>query len=413
MILGFHASNPLLLTRTFGNAASCQTCRRVPLCMKAKGRKGPSSSKSKPKAVEVASGTSKERSGVGFTVNSKSKVETSSDEVVKERVSGSAGDATPHRAFSPTGRAVLENPLRAADSETSAEETTDDLSAPVVDLTKLVANPELRWKWDVSPDAIVEQLAAARTNDYLETCIVSNRDHISERALYRFTSAILQAESQGAREEASNMRSLRADIIRICWEYDRPLRERLYDAEARLVKVLKNEEEANILKLISRECGNTSIDANAFWIVTFAAVAAWEAQNDADRNQYSEVQLRLKEIAEATWKCDKLLKLLSPSLSLVGQVLTASDPERQAEVLLGASEALILEMGLILEQIRLWPSNAYGEFIQKMQDIRDYAIENVLGCLVPSFESFRFTPPDIDRGSRLIEFQTRNAGRKI
>jgi hypothetical protein len=381
--------------------------------MKSKGRKGPSSSKSKPKAVELAPGTSKESSGVGFAVTPKSKVETSSDEVVKEHVSGSAGDATPHRAFSPSGRAVLENPLRVADSEISTEEMTGDSPAPNVDLSKLVANPELRWKWDVTPDAVVEQLAAARTNDYLEACIVSNRDHVSERVLYRFTSAILQAESQGALEEAANMRSLRAHIIRICWEYDRPLRERLYDAEARLVKVLKNEQETNILKLIGQECGNTSIDVNAFWIVTFAAVAAWEAQNAEDRNEYSEVQLRLKEIAEKTRKSDKLLKLLSPSLSLVGQVLTASDPERQAEVLLGAGETIIMEMGVILEQIRLWPSNAYGEFIQKVQDIRDYAIENVLGCHVPSFASFRFTPAEIDRGSRLIEFQARNTGRKI
>jgi hypothetical protein len=380
--------------------------------MKAKGRKGPSPPKGGPKAAARAADTEKELSGTGFAVNSTPEPKESTDAVVKENVSGSSGDSTPHRAFSPSGRAVLEDPLSATDSEERVEEETTAVAAPSIDRSKLVADPKFRWNWDVTPDAVIEQLAAARSNDYLEVCIVTNRDHVSDRALYRFTSGILQAESQGAVDEAASMRSLRADVIRICWEFDRPLRERLYDAEARLVTVLKDENESNIVRAINRECGSSTVDVNSFWIVAFAAVAAWEAQSAEGREEYSEVQLRLKEIAEASRRSEKLSKFLSPSLSLVQLVLTATDAEKQSEVIHSADEEIIREMGVILEQIRQWPSNAYGEFIQKLQDVRDYAVQNVLGCPLPNFDSFRFSPSEIERGSRLVDFQVRNASRQ-
>jgi hypothetical protein len=272
----------------------------------------------------------------------------------------------------------------------------------------------LRWPWDVSHDSVVEMLAVARKDGCLDEVVVSNRDFVTQRMLYRFTSAILQAEAEGAEQEAQNMRALRAEVVDVCWHADRPLRDELFRAEARLVQVLQAPAESNTLGEVEARAGSTSMEVNAFWLVVYGAVAAWELRQRATDREKEEVQAdihaRLKKIAAALNKSGAVERALSPALAAVGRVLTAKDEAEQAAAMAPLDEGTIAEMRSVLEQVRLWPQAAYEPFACKLQAIVDYAVAAVAQVeQVELTVPFQFQPPEIERTSRLVDFTDRNA----
>jgi hypothetical protein len=424
------AALPSLL-RAGSSRDTCATCAPLttPMVMKGKGSRKPAArrqqKKSEPKPTAPASETPAGAAGKGFGTKD-AVVATESDggdDVIKSKGSGKSGDVTPHGAFIPGGRATLEDPLRAAAAVGAiGKGSVEDASAPSAPRPDGTS----RWPWSTTNDKAVELLAAAcaEGSKALEIVVASNRDFITERMLYRFTSAILQAESEStpdAAAEATAMRELRKDIIRICWDCDRPLRDELFPAEARLVTVLQSAADADLVREVRRSCGNTSISVNAFWLVVYAAVAAWESReglaaaasgSEEDRQNQAAVQQRLKDIADAIPASQKMTSMLSPALSTVGTVLTASDPADQAAAIANLDSVYVAEMASILEQIRLWPQGAYSAFVQKLQAIVDYALTNMASAPVPKLEPFRFEPTKIVRSSRLIDFQRRNSSKR-
>lgn len=399
-------------------------CARTPPVMKAKG------GKRKSKSVKAAAKAAKSPEGFGKPPPVAEKESGDDELVMVDDVDGSIGDSTPKRAYRPSGRAQLADPLKEAalmEDAASDVDDTDGDEAMAVEVARLAAvraraeqvaavrpDPELRWPWDTSNDAAVEMLAVARKDGCLDEVVVSNRDFVSQRMLYRFTSAILQAEGEGAEDEARNMRTLRTDVIDVCWHADRPLRDELFHAEARLVQVLQAPEESNTLGEVEARAGVTGMQVNAFWLVVYGAVAAWEVRERAGtqdkEDAQADIQLRLKNVAAALNNSRVVARALSPALAAAGRVLTAAKETEQAAAIADLDDATVAEMRITLEQVRLWPQNAYGPFTNKLQSIVDYAVVAVGSVAeVERTIPFRFKPVEIERTSRLVDFTNRNA----
>lgn len=413
----------------FATARQRQTCitcspQRISLRMKTQGSRksrANSSSRTRDSGKSIASGTKDDSQvenrnglasgGVGFgNQHPEQESAVKNDEIVESEATGSAGDATPHRAFRPSGRESLQDPLKSVEDE--SDESEDDLpESPKLDydIRSVEKDRSLLWSWDISADKVVENLAVAMNANNLAKEIVTNRHFITERVLYRFTSALLQAESQGATEEALNMRRLRAEIMKICWYYDEPLRNKLFDAEERVVSVIRAPPESNTVGEIDRVCGNDTTTVNAFWIVLYASVAAWEAKQSAENEQPNpDVEEKLSRIAGASQQSQKIKKYLSSCLRAVGMVLASSTPEEQEEALSSLDEEAVADMCIIQEQIRLWPPHAYGPFLKKLQPIVDFAVQKFRTIPVEKLETFDFEPPKLQRMSKIISFKSRN-----
>lgn len=410
-------------------------CARAPPAMKGKGGKRKAKASKAPKAAApkaaAPQGAGFGRAAGGEPAQPKKPADAAEDEVVVAGVDGSIGDSTPKRAFRAGGRAQMADPLKEvalmeeAASDVGEEDGDAAMAAEVARLAEvrrraaavaaIVPDPALRWPWTTTHDEAVEMLAVARRDGCLDDTVVANRDFVTFRMLYRFTSAILQAEGEGAAEEAANMRTLRAEVIDTCWHFDRPLRDELFSAEARLVQVLQAPEESNTLGEVEARAGVTDIQVNAFWLVVYGAVAAWELREAAaaaasqDAAQQADIQLRLKNVAAALAKSDAVGRALSPALAAVGDVLTAPDEAAQTAVIGGLADETVVKMRTVLEQVRLWPQNAYGPFVAKLQAIVDYAIPAVTPVTAnEGLQPFRFDPVDIERSSRLVEVTSRN-----
>ncbi|KAI0565990.1 hypothetical protein FGB62_13g023 [Gracilaria domingensis] len=319
------------------------------------------------------------------------------EEVVTEETSGEAGDETPHRAMTKPSFKQMENP---------EDDPLDAPTEPLIELSQPTKEriQKLRFDPKSKPDEVIEYLADARKRDDFADVIVANRDFVTENVLYRFTSAILQVESRDydletREEEARNMRQLRKDIIAHCWSLDFPLKVGVQLAEARLLNVLKG---GNIKSDVGRYCGNSAIEVDSFWIVVFAAVAAWEERGRENPELVNvDMQKSLKLAADACKSLKVVNDYLSPSLKAVQEILTSTDPDVQRKVVATFDDENIAELCSFTEKIRLLPTPAYGALVRRLRSIRDYVRAEKYGIKAPELEPFRFTPPEIRRESKL------------
>lgn len=319
-----------------------------------------------------------------------------------EKPSGAPGDASPHRA-------IVDGPVSATMENPVEEDPLEAFEKPLVELPQLIREEiaELRFDRGQSLDQLIELFEDARSGDQFAATVLANRDLVTERLLYRFTSAILQVENRKTdidtrEEEAANMRQLRTDLIAYCWSNDYPLKVELQNAEARLLGVLQG---SNIKKDVARNCGTTTLEVDAFWIVVFAAVAAWEERGRENPELVNiDMQKALTTAAEACRALEEVTTRLSPSLSAVQKILASSDPEVQKEVVADLDDDTIAEMGSFTEQIRLFPSAAYGALVVRMGSILDYIVADKYGIPAGGLEPFRFDLPEVQRGSRLVTF---------
>lgn len=323
-----------------------------------------------------------------------------------EEASGAPGDASPHRA-------MVDGPVSATMENPVEEDTLMAPERPIVELPQLTREgiAKLRFDRRQSLDSLIECFEDARSGDQFAAVVVANRDLVTERLLYRFTSAILQVENRKTdvetrREEGANMRALRTDLIAHCWSNDYPLKVEIQNAEARLLGVLQG---SNIKKDVARNCGTTTLEVDAFWIVVFAAVAAWEERGRENPELVNvDMQKALTAAAEACRTLEQVTTRLSPSLKAVQKILGSSDPEVQKEVVADLDDDTITEMGSFTEQIRLFPSAAYGALVVRMGSILAYILADKYGIPAGGLEPFRFELPEVERSSRLVTFSKKS-----
>lgn len=322
------------------------------------------------------------------------------EDLQREKASGASGDATPHRATAEPSFRQLENP---------EQDPLDAPTEPLTPLPQLTREEISALRFDVksTPDEVIEYFADARRSKDFEAIVVANRDFVTENVLYRFTSAILQVDTRDKNietreEEARNMRQLRKELIAHCWSYDFLLKLGVQKAEARLLNVLKG---GNIKSDVDRYCGRTTMDVDSFWIVVFAAVAAWE-ERGRENEELANVDMQ-KSLAVAADACKTLPSVnryLSPSLKAVQNILTSTDPDVQTNVVAELDDETIAQLCTFTEQVRLLPTPAYGALVRRLRSIRDYIRADRYGIEPTYLEPFRFVPAEVRRESRLVSF---------
>lgn len=326
------------------------------------------------------------------------------DNVTKEEVSGASGDATPHRAMTQPTVVKMDNP---------EQDPLDAPTEPLILLPNLTREEinSLRLDPKSTPEQIMSYFEEAKSRDDFVSLIVANRDFLTESVLYRFTSAILQVENRAEdietrEEESRNMRQLRKELIAICWSIDFPLKVEIQRAEVRLLEVLKG---GNIKRDVKRLCGRSTLEVNSFWIVIFAAVAAWEERGRENPELVNiDVQKSLTDAADACKSLEVVDGYLSPSLKAVQEILTSTDPDTQKRVVSEFSEEDIAELGSFTEKIRLLPTPAYGALVRRCRSIKDYVAAEKYNVPPPSLEPLRFTLAPIDRQSKLVQISKAN-----
>lgn len=314
-----------------------------------------------------------------------------------EKPTGAAGDATPHRAMmSGLASASMVNP----------EKVVSEPDVKLIQLPELSEGEiaELRFERG-GLDETVELFADARGQNRFAETIVANRDMVTENLLYRFTSAILQVENRETNletrdEESRNMRALRDDLISHCWSNDLPLKRELQLAEARLIPVLQG---SQVRKDVRRYCGATTLEVDAFWIVIFAAIAAWEEKGKQNPQLINvDMQKQLTAAAEACREVSEVKEKLSPSLKAVQEILSSPDPTLQAKIVEDLDDKIVNHMASLTEQIRLFPTAAYGGLTRKLDDIVSYTLKSKYDFDSPKLVPFRFELPPTKRLSRLV-----------
>lgn len=321
-----------------------------------------------------------------------------------EDASGASGDATPHRVSVVDPTAALQDP---------SSEWDEREPEPLVVLPTLSADEARALRFDLGTphDQVIEYLADASGRDDFAAIMVANRHLVTELMLYRFTSAILQVEGRATDidskdEEARNMRQLRKDIVAHCWSYDFGLKRAVIKAEARLLAVLQGQ---NVTRDVVLNCGLSRIDVNAFWLVVYAAVAAWEERGKENAKLVNvDTQRVLAEAAEACREVDAVKKFLSPCLDVVQEVLSSSDQERKATIIREMGDDAVIELGALTEASRLLPSQAYGGLAERLSSILDFIRVDKYNLKPGSVTPFRYNLQEIERGSRLVEFSRKS-----
>lgn len=373
---------------------------RTATCVCMKTKSGASNEKRAAKKSKRVSSN-----GMGFAKSSRNgedRKEASKDTSIEgkvEDVSGGAGDATPHRVLVP-GPNDMEDPQ---------EDPLDAPTEPLVSLPALTQDEmkALRFDRGATQDELIDYLEEARRNGNFAASVAANRDFITENLLYRFTSAILQVEMRSTSiesrdEEARNMRELRKELISHCWSLDYSLKAEVQRAEVRLLEVLKG---SNIKKDVKRNCGQNGLEVDAFWIVIFAAVAAWEERGRENPELVNvDMQESLAAAADACETVEAVIQFLSPALKAVQKILTSSDPSVQANVVSELDDNTIAQLGSFTEQIRLLPTPAYGALVRRLRSIVNYVLQDKYDIVPPVLDPFRFSLEPLERKSRLVSF---------
>lgn len=360
-------------------------------------------------ASQKRAAKSKRPSGSGFASNPPrgsekegGRPKDAAKATVVESASGATGDASPHRALvDGPASATMEDPAKV-----DPLDGPDKALVPIPSLTKDdIAS--LRFDRKLSLDEMIERFEDARRGDNFAATVIANRHFVSEKLLYRFTSAILQVESRTDRaetkeEEAANMRQFRQDLIAHCWSNDYPLKVELQRAEGRLLRVLQGD---SIKNDVRRNCGTTTLQVDAFWIVVFAAIAAWEERGKENPELVNvDMQKALTTCAQACRTLDEVNKRLSPSLAAVQKILESADPNVQQEVVAELDDDDVADMSSFAEQVRLFPSGAYGALVVRMSSILDYIMADKYGIAAVGLQPFRFEVPTKEIESKLVTF---------
>lgn len=322
-----------------------------------------------------------------------------------EQISGGTGNETPHRVLVPEAASS-----RMMNPQDDLQPDRDLVAVPTLSEERLA---ELRLP-RVGLDETVELFEDSRRAGTLAEVVLANRDLVTEKLLYRFTSAIFQVENRSTdvdtrEEEAANMRELRKDLIAYTWSIDYPFKVEIQRAEARLLPVLQG---TNVTGDIRKSCGSAQLEVDAFWIVIFAAVAAWEDKGQENKELVNvDIQKQLKAAADACDTVDEVQDKLSPALKSLQRILTSTDPSVQATVVEEIDDDMVVRIGTLAEQVRLLPIAAYGALTNRMMTINDYILKVKYDYQVPELEPFRFKLPDMERGSKLANFGKAARGR--
>jgi len=293
--------------------------------------------------------------------------------------------------------------------EISSLKTVDDIADEIMDLDGGAA---ARFDWKLSHDEIIQAFQDAKLAGNLEVVVRANRHFVSEAVLYRFTSAILQAQSSGGREEeVANMRELRKHLISLSWDIDVSFKRAILAAEERLMTTLQS---ADVGKMAGRQAGANTSEVDAYWCVVYAAISAWEERGRTNEElSQVDIQASLTKVAAVYSTNERILELISPCFTCVSEVLALTDPQEQSKKLDALNDNDVVKLASYIEQIRLLPVNAYDGLRRRLGTILDFILAKKYNIQPSTIKPFRFEPMEIERGSKIVSIQQTAAKQNV
>lgn len=224
----------------------------------------------------------------------------------------------------------------------------------------------------------------------MELFVQINRDLLDYRFLYRLTADKLLAENTGDVGHAAALQAARVQAVQFAQRFDAPLFQEVGAAESRLGAVLAqhSQGEPPQQSAVVDACGGTPTAAFAFWFVTIAAMAAWEAKLNVTAITYqAEEKLHQLATVRATLESDALsltqecgVASLAPLLALPNLAAAELTPTKREFVRLKLNEvapdaiealALVRRIGCTYCQASRHGFKAYNPAVQQMATLYD------------------------------------------
>jgi len=270
----------------------------------------------------------------------------------------------------------------------------------------------------LSFDKVLEAVSGCVSDDAaLEEFVQTNRDLLDYRWLYRLTASMLRAQNLGEDARATELRELRARVVKATQNFDAPLFRQVGEAEGRLGQMLGRYAAANqpnpSAAEVVKAAGSTSAQAFAFWLVMVAAVAAWESKLSVP-SVAGMAKGKLAELAEVLSALEDSPQFLENSgvgqlgvlLGMPNQVLPGADTQQARGVIdslgLTADELaqLTRRLGCVSCQASRHAFQAYNPLVQKSAAMYDVLL---YGSLQPLNAPDIASPERTEYTSNLIK----------
>lgn len=413
------------------------TCASSPLTMKSRG--GGAGKKKKAKSPASAPPSPSDGEPAGDVVASTSTVAAAAVTTAKASRAGVAeADAVETEAANPVEvdqgvvdriaklleqsakRAAAKAAAEAAAAATPAE--TEDFAAnpaasldedipdtppapPLPDLTPADARA-LRWAPDSTVDERLAALSEVEEGAPFERLVMANRHLLGQRFLAAVTARVLKIEATGDAPAAARLRAIRDAVVAVTWRVDQPFHAAVLAAEGRLMAVVAapNPDRATN----ARSIGESAADVSAFWTVLYASVTAWEERGRVAPELVNvDVQGALRSVVDRFRGRAAAMEVVRPEMAWLGDFFIAEPADQQAMVAaLGESdegEEILVGLGTLVNQLHLFPVNAYGGVLERLITVYDFAMEEVYGKDTRE-ETVRFSPSPLDFESKLVAF---------
>lgn len=310
-------------------------------------------------------------------------------------------DATHHKYTAAETEDFAANPAASLD-----EDIPDTPPAPPLPALSPADARSLRWALDSTVD---ERLAALSTVDDgapFERLVLANRHLLGQRFLAALTARVLAAESARDAPAAARLRSLRDAVLGVTWRADQSFHAAALAAETRLMAVVAapNPDRATN----GRSIGESAEDVSAFWTVLYASVTAWEERGRVAPELVNvDVQGALRAVVDRFRGRAAAMEVVRPEMAWLGDFFVAEPADQQAMVAaLGDSdegEEVLVGLGTLVNQLHLFPVNAYGGVLERLITVYDFAMQEVYGQDTRE-EFVRFSPAPLDFESKLVAF---------
>lgn len=265
----------------------------------------------------------------------------------------------------------------------------------------------LRWALDSTVD---ERLAALEgvegVGAPLERLVMANRNLLGQRFFIALTSRVLAAEVGGDAAAATRLRALRNAVLAITWRVDQPFHAAVLAAEGRLMAVVSAPNPDRAAN--GRSIGESAGEVSGFWTVLYSSVTAWEERGRVAPELVNvDVQAALRAVVDRFRSRPAAMEVVRPEMKWLGDFFVADPADQQAMVgALGDSdegEEVLVGLGTLINQLHLFPVNAYGGLLERLITVYDFALQEVYEGDTREGAT-RFTPESLNFESKLVAF---------
>lgn len=286
------------------------------------------------------------------------------------------------------------------------EDIPDTPPAPPLPVLTPADARALRWALDSTVDERLAALFDVEEGAPFERLVMANRHLLGQRFLAAVTSQVLKAETASDAPAATRLRAVRDAVLAVTWRVDQPFHVAVLAAEGRLMAVVAapNPDRATN----GRSIGESAAEVSAFWTVLYASVTAWEERGRVAPELVNvDVQAALRSVVDRFRSRAAAMEVVRPEMAWLGDFFVAEPADQQAMVAaLGDSdegEEVLVGLGTLVNQLHLFPVNAYGGVLERLITVYDFAMQEVYGQDTRE-ETVRFSPSPLDFESKLVAF---------